>query len=80
MTTKRLFRSEKNRVFAGVCGGLGEFFNIDPVLLRLVWVLVSIFTGVFPGLVAYFLAILVVPLEPHHVEHMGAHHQGGHHE
>ncbi|MES2006917.1 MAG: PspC domain-containing protein [Patescibacteria group bacterium] len=73
MATKHLFRSEKNRICAGICGGLGEYFNIDPALLRLVWILTVIFTGVIPGLVAYFIAILVIPLAPHHLEHEHVH-------
>ncbi|MEX0919159.1 MAG: PspC domain-containing protein [Parcubacteria group bacterium] len=59
--TKRLYRSENNKVFAGVCGGLGEYFAIDPVLIRLVWLLVVIFSGVVPGLVAYIFAIFIIP-------------------
>ncbi len=61
METKRLYRSNTNKVFAGVCGGLGEYFNVDPALLRLVWLLMVIFSGVVPGLVAYFFAIFIVP-------------------
>ena len=58
---KRLYRSEGNKVFAGVIGGLGEYFNIDPVLLRLVFILIVVFTGFVPGLIAYILTALVVP-------------------
>ena len=58
---KRLYRSKKNRVFAGICGGVGEYFDIDPVLVRLIWVLVVIFTGLFPGFIAYIIAIFIVP-------------------
>ncbi|OHA88903.1 MAG: PspC domain-containing protein [Candidatus Zambryskibacteria bacterium RIFCSPHIGHO2_02_FULL_43_14] len=61
METKRLYRSNTNKIFAGVCGGLGEYFNVDPTLLRLIWLLVVIFSGVVPGLVAYFFAIFIVP-------------------
>jgi len=61
MEIKRLYRSDENKVFAGVCGGLGEYFNIDPVLLRLFWLLVVIFSGVVPGLVAYIFAIFIIP-------------------
>ena len=50
---KRLYRSTSNRVFAGICGGRGEYWEIDPVILRLVWLLVTIFTGLVPGLIAY---------------------------
>ncbi len=51
-------------MFAGICGGLGEYFNVDPVALRLAWLLVVIFTGFFPGVIAYILAIFIIPLEP----------------
>lgn len=58
---KKLYKSNKNKIFAGVIGGIGEYFNIDPVILRLVWVLIIIFTGFIPGIIAYFISILVVP-------------------
>ena len=61
METKRLYRSSTNKVFAGICGGLGEYAGIDPVLLRLFWLLVVIFSGVVPGVVAYILAIFIIP-------------------
>ena len=61
MQTKRLYRSKKNKVFAGICGGVGEYFNVDPALIRLIWVLVVIFTGFFPGVLAYIIAIFIVP-------------------
>jgi phage shock protein C len=69
MHTKHLFRSEKNRFFAGICGGFGEYFNIDPVILRIVWLLVVIFTGFVPGVLAYVIAIFIIPPAPHHVTH-----------
>ena len=59
--SKRLYRSKKNKVFAGICGGVGEYFNIDPALIRLIWILVVIFTGFFPGVLAYIIAICIVP-------------------
>ena len=61
MTNKRLYRSEKNKILAGVFGGLGEYFNVDPVVLRLFWVLLVVFTGFVPGIIAYILAIIIVP-------------------
>lgn len=54
----RLYRSRKKRVLMGVCGGLGDYFGIDPVILRIVF----IFSGV--GLLAYFIIGLIIPLEP----------------
>jgi len=61
METKRLYRSRTNKIFAEICGELGEYFKIDPVLIRLVWLLVVIFTGFVPGILAYTIAFFVVP-------------------
>jgi len=61
MAHKRLYRSKTNRVFAGVLGGLGEYFDVDPVVLRLVFLALVILTGFFPGVVFYILAIFIVP-------------------
>lgn len=58
---KQLSRSKKNRVLAGVCGGIGEYFQIDPTLVRLVWIVIWIFTGFVPGLIVYLLAWIVMP-------------------
>lgn len=63
---KRLYRSDTNKIFAGVCGGLGEYWNVDPVVLRLGWVLITFFTGIVPGIVAYIVAIFIVPRKPAH--------------
>jgi phage shock protein C len=61
---KRLYRSESNKVFGGVLGGLGEYFGVDPVILRLGYVLITIFTGVAPGIIVYLIALLIVPAKP----------------
>jgi phage shock protein C len=58
---KRLYRSSDNKVFAGVFGGLGEYFDVDPVVLRLAFVFVMLATAVIPGLIAYAAAIFIVP-------------------
>ena len=64
---KKLYKSKDNSVWAGVIGGVGEYFNVDPVLLRLVWVVVTLLTGFFPLLFAYIIAILIVPEKPEHI-------------
>lgn len=61
---KKLYRSNENKIFAGIIGGVGEYFDVDPVVLRLLWVLIIIFTGLVPGIVAYLIAMLVVPEKP----------------
>lgn len=58
---RRLFRSETNKMLAGVCGGIGEYFNIDPTLIRLAWVILSIPTAIFGGLFAYIIAAIIIP-------------------
>ena len=59
METKRLTKSDDNRVLCGVCGGIGEYFNIDPVVIRLLWVIFS-FVGC-SGVVAYIIAAILIP-------------------
>lgn len=61
MNTKKLYRSKSNKVFAGVIGGIGEYFNVDPVILRLAYLLITIFGAVAPGVIVYLFAILIVP-------------------
>lgn len=63
---KRLYRSNTNKVFAGICGGLGEYFDADPTIIRLFWLLIVILTGFFPGVLAYILAIFIIPRHPEH--------------
>ena len=58
---KRLYRSRKNRMIAGVCGGVAEYFNVDPTLVRLGWILLTGLGGA--GLLAYIIAWIVVPEE-----------------
>lgn len=61
---KRLYKSETNKVFAGVMGGLGDYFNIDPVLIRVAYILLDVITGVVPGIIAYFIMAIIVPKPP----------------
>ncbi len=58
----KLYRSKKNRIIAGVCGGIGEYFNVDPTLIRLLWLLISILGG--SGILAYIIAWIIIPEEP----------------
>jgi phage shock protein C len=61
---KKLYRSRANRRLFGVCGGIGDYFNIDPVLIRLLWILFTVAAG--GGVIAYIVACLIVPEKPHH--------------
>ncbi|MBI2019540.1 PspC domain-containing protein [Candidatus Daviesbacteria bacterium] len=58
---KKLYRSEKNKVWLGVLGGLGEYFNVDPVILRIGFILIFVFTGFVPAFIAYLLAAAIMP-------------------
>lgn len=58
--SKRLKRSNTNRMIAGVCGGVGEYFNIDPVIVRVVWALFFFMPG-GPGFLAYLLCAIIIP-------------------
>jgi len=60
---KRLYRSSTNRVLLGICGGLGEYFSIDPVIMRVVVVAIIIATTIIPGVIAYFILGLIIPLK-----------------
>lgn len=60
--SKQLCRSRTNRKIAGVCGGLGEYMNLDPTVVRLIWVLLFFFAGV--GILAYLIAALIIPENP----------------
>lgn len=61
---KKLYRSQQNKVVAGLIGGLGEYANVDPVMLRVVFVVFLILTGVFPLALVYVIAVFIVPQKP----------------
>ena len=63
-TGKRLYRSNTEKVIGGVLGGLAEYFNIDPTLVRLGYVLLSLFFAGFPGVLGYIIMWIVVPRNP----------------
>lgn len=60
MQDRKLYRSSTNCMLAGVCGGLGEYFNIDPTIVRLGWVIFSLMGA---GVLAYIIAAIIIPKE-----------------
>ncbi|TCS74185.1 phage shock protein C (PspC) family protein [Effusibacillus lacus] len=50
-------------MIAGVCGGIAEYFDVDPTVVRVAYVLLSILTAAFPGILVYLLLILIIPNE-----------------
>lgn len=63
---KRLYRIEEGKVIAGVCGGVAEYFNIDPTVVRVGWAVISCFAGA--GIIAYIAAALIIPEKPKLIE------------
>jgi phage shock protein PspC (stress-responsive transcriptional regulator) len=59
---KRLYRSRADKKIAGVCGGLARYMGIDPVIPRLVWVVLALAWGA--GILAYLICWIVIPMEP----------------
>jgi len=57
---KRLLRSKNNRMIAGVCAGIGNYLEVDPTVIRLVWVLLTFFSGGL-GVLAYIIAWVIIP-------------------
>ena len=58
---KRLYKSQDNKVLAGVLGGIGEYLNVDPVIIRVIYIFLTVMTAFMPGVFAYILIALVVP-------------------
>ena len=56
---KKLIRSATDRKLAGVCGGIGEYFGVDPTMVRIGWVVFCLLGG--SGVLAYFLCALIIP-------------------
>ncbi len=65
---RRLYRSQTNKVFAGVCGGLAEYLNVDATVIRIVWVLLTLLGG--SGIILYIIAFFIVPEKPINVDDM----------
>ncbi len=64
MSTRQLTRSTTDVRFAGVCGGIAEYLEIDPTLVRLAFVVLTLWLGIVPGCVAYLLMMVLLPEGP----------------
>lgn len=58
---KKLYKTERDRVLCGVCGGIGEYLNLDPNVVRLLAVLIAVFSAGFPTVIAYIVMACVLP-------------------
>ncbi|MEN3053056.1 MAG: PspC domain-containing protein [Candidatus Methanosuratincola petrocarbonis] len=59
---KRLYRSNSSRILGGVCGGIAEYFNVDPVIIRLIWIVFTVVYGF--GIFLYLIAWIIIPRSP----------------
>lgn len=69
---KKLYRRMDNRIFSGVCSGIADYFSIDPTLVRVAWVIFSLFYGA--GVLFYILCIFIIPRDD---KYLGPHDQDG---
>ena len=60
---KKIYLSEANKKIGGVCGGIGDYFNIDATLVRLIWIVITLMT-MGTGILAYIIAWVVIPQQP----------------
>lgn len=67
---KKLYRSKYDRTLAGIFGGLGHYFNIDPVILRVIFIIFTICTLGWVGITAYIVLIFVIPTDPNEAEYI----------
>jgi phage shock protein C len=65
MAQRYLMRSATNKRIAGVCAGFADYFGLDAALTRILWVLLTFFTGIFPGIVIYIVSWLIMPVAPY---------------
>ena len=59
---KKLYRNTKNKMIAGVCAGVADYFNIDPTIVRILWVLVGLMA--FAGVILYIICMFIIPEKP----------------
>ena len=59
---KKLYKSDSDKKICGVCGGIAEYFDMDPTVIRLIWVLAVLFAGC--GILAYIIAAIIMPKKP----------------
>lgn len=60
MEEKKLVKSMSNRMICGVCGGIGEYFKIDPTVIRLIWAILTV-CGIGTGIIVYIIAAIIMP-------------------
>lgn len=62
---RRLYRSSTDRYLAGVLGGFAQYFHVKSTILRVIYVILTAISGIFPGILIYFMMALIIPPDPH---------------
>lgn len=62
MAQKCLYRSEKDKIIAGLCGGFGEYFDVDPLFIRIIFIILTAWGGL--GIILYILGVILIPKNP----------------
>ncbi len=58
---KKIYRSRENRIVFGICGGIGEYYNIDPAITRIIFIILLFVTGLLPLILAYLISYFIIP-------------------
>lgn len=61
---RRLYRSKDDVIIGGVCGGIAEYMEVDPTAVRLIWILITLITGIAPAIIVYLIAWIIIPERP----------------
>ena len=61
MAVERKLMRSSNKILAGVCGGIAEYFDVDPTIIRICYAALSLFSAGFPGLILYIIMMLIMP-------------------
>jgi len=62
--SKRLYKSRTDKMIEGVCGGIADYIHVDPTIVRVLYVVISLFTSGFPGILLYIILAIIIPTEP----------------
>ncbi len=66
--SRKIYRSRTDRKLSGVCAGLAEYINADVTIIRLIWAIITFFTGIFVGFVIYIICAIIIPEEPEYYD------------
>ena len=69
-SAKKLYKARRGGKVDGVCKGMADYFNLDPTVVRLGWIVVGLLTAIFPVIVMYVVCMIIMPREPEYFDHV----------